>query len=51
MTKHNFETICAKLDKEGKIIKHAVASLEWRRKNLRKTELEDEDRLREEEDG
>jgi len=48
MTKHKLEEIYAKADSERRIIEHAVSSLEWRRKNLRKIELEDENRLREE---
>lgn len=39
MNKPIIERACAKADKQGKIIKHAVASLEWKEQKMRKLDL------------
>ena len=39
MNKSIIERACAKADKQGKIIKHAVASLEWKRREMKKLGL------------
>ena len=39
MNKSRIERAYAKVDKKGKIIKHAVASLEWKEKEMRKLGL------------
>ena len=38
--KIELERACAKADKEGKIIKHAVASFEWKEREMRKLGLD-----------
>ena len=39
MIKSGIERACAKADKQGKIIKHAVSSFEWKEKEMRKLGL------------
>ena len=40
MNKSNIERAYAKADKQGKIIKHAVASLEWKEREMKKLGLD-----------
>lgn len=39
MNKSTTERACAKADKQRKIIKHAVASFEWKKREMRKLGL------------
>ncbi len=39
MSKPIIERACAKADKQGKIINHAIASLKWKEKEMRKLGL------------
>ena len=39
VSKIRIERACAKADKQGKVITHAVASLEWKEREMRKLGL------------
>ena len=38
--KRELEKACAKADKQGKVILHAIASLEWKEREMRKLGLD-----------